>query len=615
MSPDEIRWVQKRRQVATTSLREFLVRINITGFDAGSYVDQHADNLSDLPNIGLAFSGGGWRALMNGAGALKAFDSRTLNSTAEGHIGGLLQSATYIAGLSGGGWLVGSIYTNNFTSVAAAIEDTSGSLWKFGDNLLEGPATGGVQLFRTIEYWDNIIHDVRGKRKAGFDVSITDLWARALSYQLINATTGGEFFTFSSIAGTQGFQDATQPFPMIVAEGRSPGDKIVSFNSTMYEFNPFEMGSWDADVYGFFPTQYLGTNMTAGNVTNGHQCVVGFDNCAFIMGTSSTLFNQFLLQIGSVHLPSLVKDVVIDILEDLSKDDDDIANYSPNPFYGWNNSTNPTAHSHQLTLVDGGEDYQTIPFYPLIQPVRKLDVVFAVDSSDDTPNTWPNGTSLVTTFERSQGAIANGTGFPYIPDTNTFINLGLNNRPTFFGCNSSNVTHPGNVPLVVYLPNSPYTTHSNLDTFQLATSDRQRDAMILNGYNIATMGNSTVDSTWSVCVACAILSRSFERTNTTVPSACSTCFTKFCWDGTLNATKPRTYAPTPILVQGRLLDDSASTTSPTVIVGIIVSVVIAVALIIAIILRLRISKTNHTLKSLEYQLVNRGSRYTKLNDR
>lgn len=510
---------------------------------------------------------------------------------------------------------MGSIYTNNFTSVVAAIDDTSGSLWEFGDNLLEGPATGGVQMFRSIEYWENVVHDVRGKRKAGFDVSITDLWARALSYQLINATAGGEFLTFSSIAKTQGFQDATQPFPILVAEGRSPGDKIVSFNSTMYEFNPFEMGSWDADVYGFAPTQYLGTNMTAGNVTTGHQCVVGFDNCAFVMGTSSTLFNQFLLQIGSVHLPSLVKDVVIDILEDLSQDEDDIANYSPNPFYGWNNSTNPTAHSHQLTLVDGGEDHQTIPFYPLIQPVRELDVIFAVDSSDDTPDHWPNGTSLVSTFERSQGAIANGTGFPYIPDTSTFINLGLNSRPVFFGCNSSNVTHSGNVPLVVYLPNSPYTTSSNLGTFQLATSDTQRDAMILNGYNIATMGNSTVDPAWSICVACAILSRSFERTNTTVPSACSTCFTKFCWDGTLNTTKPGTYAPTPILVQARIANESASTRSSTVMVGIIVFVVIAATLIVAIVLGLRISKAYPSLKAVKYRLFNRGSRYTQLNDR
>jgi hypothetical protein len=164
MSPNETQWVQKRRDVTTTSMREFLIRMNITGFDASSYIDQYVGNVSALPNVGLAFSGGGWRALMNGAGALKAFDSRTPNSTAKGHIGGLLQSATYIAGLSGGSWLVGSIYTNNFTTVTASVDDTSGSLWEFGNSIIEGPATGGIQIFSSAEYWDNIVNSA-GKRR------------------------------------------------------------------------------------------------------------------------------------------------------------------------------------------------------------------------------------------------------------------------------------------------------------------------------------------------------------------------------------------------------------------------------------------------------------------
>lgn len=334
-----------------------------------------------------------------------------------------------------------------------------------------------------------------------------------------------------------------QPFPIIVADSRSPGQTIVSFNSTLFEFNPFEMGSWDASVYGFIPTQYLGTNMTAGNVTTGHRCVVGYDNAGFVLGTSSTLFNAILIHAGEAQLPDIVKELIVDLLTDLSEDDDDIAKYSPNPFYGWNKNSNPAAQNQQLTLVDGGEDGQNIPFFPLIQPIRNVDIIFAVDSSSDTSNSWPNGTALVSTFERSQGGIANGTGFPYIPDVNTMINLGLNNRPTFFGCNSSNGTLGNMTPLVVYLPNSPYSTYSNLSIEQLTTNDTQRDAMILNGYNIATMGNSTVDSTWPVCVACAVLSRSLERTKTVIPTACSTCFTRFCWNGTLETSTPELYAP------------------------------------------------------------------------
>lgn len=72
------------------------------GFSTEEYFEKHTSNSSALPNIGIATSGGGWRALMSGAGVIEAFDSRTSKSK----LGGLLQSATYLAGLSGGGWLV-----------------------------------------------------------------------------------------------------------------------------------------------------------------------------------------------------------------------------------------------------------------------------------------------------------------------------------------------------------------------------------------------------------------------------------------------------------------------------------------------------------------------------
>lgn len=120
------------------------MRLNITGFDAAGFFDNNGNNASALPNIGIAVSGGGYRALMNGAGALAAFDSRTPNSTNTGQIGGLMQSATYLAGLSGGGWLVGSIFVNNFTSVQDIINtnpSVSGSLWQFGNSILEGTST------------------------------------------------------------------------------------------------------------------------------------------------------------------------------------------------------------------------------------------------------------------------------------------------------------------------------------------------------------------------------------------------------------------------------------------------------------------------------------------
>ena len=76
---------------------------------------------------------------------MQAFDSRETNSTGAGHLGGLLQSSTYVAGLSGGGWLVGSIFVNNFTTITGLLENTASPVWEFGNSIFEGPATGSIQ--------------------------------------------------------------------------------------------------------------------------------------------------------------------------------------------------------------------------------------------------------------------------------------------------------------------------------------------------------------------------------------------------------------------------------------------------------------------------------------
>jgi lysophospholipase len=149
-------------------MKEFLGQLDINDFDASSYIESHASNSSNLPNIGIAISGGGFDAFMNGAGALKAFDNRTEGATAKGQLGGLLQSATYVSALSGGSWLLASVFINNFTAVSTLQE----SLWDFtSQNILVGPAT-----MNPVQFWGNITAQVKAKEDAGFVTSSTDFW-------------------------------------------------------------------------------------------------------------------------------------------------------------------------------------------------------------------------------------------------------------------------------------------------------------------------------------------------------------------------------------------------------------------------------------------------------
>ncbi|KAF2858682.1 hypothetical protein K470DRAFT_265898 [Piedraia hortae CBS 480.64] len=555
LSSEETEWLKARRKATLGPLQNLLKRMNITGLDADTYISNHQNNESALPTISIALSGGGYRALLNGAGVLEAFDSRTINSTGHGQLGGLLQSATYLAGLSGGNWLVGSLYANNYTSVYDILHSTNdrSNLWQFENPVYEGPAAGRLQILTSIGYYKALEQSVQAKSRADFNVTITDYWGRALSYQLINDTDGGPAYTMSSIADQGWFTSGNAPLPLIVAGSRKPGELTVSTNSSVFVFDPWEMGSFDPTIYGFAPLKYVGSNFTNGRLDPNTDCVTGFDNLGFIMGTSSSLFNYLLTSVNSSEnssaLSSAFQSVLTSLLDKLGSKNRDIADWV-NPFYHYQDGSNPYAASEQLSLVDGGEDLQNIPLNPLIQPQRAVDVIFAVDSSADTNTTyptrnssagWPDGGSLIATYARSLTPIQNGTAFPSIPDANTFINLGLSSRPTFFGCDVHNLTGPS--PLIVYLPNGPYTYYSNISTSVSQLNSTVRDAMVLNGYNGATQGNGTLDDKWPACVGCAILSRSMNRTGTKVPSICTDCFDRYCWNGTVASHAPGNFNP------------------------------------------------------------------------
>ncbi|PQE14051.1 putative lysophospholipase (lpl) protein [Rutstroemia sp. NJR-2017a BBW] len=448
LSSSENEWLLLRRNKTIAPMIAFLDRANISGFNASDYIVKASNDPKILPNIGIAISGGGYRAMLNGAGFVAAADSRTANSTNVGGIGGLLQSTTYLSGLSGGAWLVGSIYINNFSTVTALRDGSSGSsVWQFGNSILKGPESSGLSIGNTADYYNVLVDDVDSKSAAGYETTVTDYWGRALSFQLVNASNGGPAYTFSSIAQDETFLSGDSPFPVLVADGRAPGTTLISLNSTVYEFNPFELGSWDPTTYGFAPLRYIGSNFSGGAIPPKLSCVRGFDQVGFV---------------GS--------------------EQNDVALFKPNPFFGYNNETNENSQSLALTLVDGGEDGQNIPLSPLIQPFRALDVVFAIDSSADTTFYWPNGTSL-----------------------------------------------------------------SNFSTFKPTYNNSERDQMIQNGYNVATLGNGTVDSEWLTCVGCAVISRSLFKTHTAVPAACVACFYRYCWNGTVNSTLPKSYEPLSLL--------------------------------------------------------------------
>lgn len=566
LSPNETEWLKKRDAYTKEALRTFLDRAT-SNFSNSSLVD-NVWKSGKIPRIAVACSGGGYRAMLSGAGMLSAMDNRTNGATEHG-LGGLLQSTTYLAGLSGGNWLVGSLAWNNWTSVQHIIDTrgTDDELWDISNSILN---PGGVNILTSANRWDQISDAVEAKGDAGFNTSLADVWGRALSYDFFPTLyKGGLGYTWSTLRDADVFKNGEMPFPISVADGRYPGTQIIDLNSTLFEFNPFEMGSWDPSLNAFTDVKYLGTEVKNGTPVTQGQCVAGFDNTGFVMGTSSTLFNQFLLQLNTTSVSSFLKGFIQDFLQDLSEDSNDIAIYNPNPFrdtaYVDKNYTHGIVNSENLFLVDGGEDGENIPLVPLIQQDRDVDVIFALDNSADTDEYWPAGLSLMHTYERQFGPQGKDIAFPYVPDVDTFVNEGLNTKPVFFGCDATNTSDLAYTPpLIVYMPNNRQSYNSNTSTFKMSYSSSQRMKMYQNGFEAITRNNLTDDSNFMGCVACAVLRRKQESQNMTFPEECTKCFQNYCWDGktskkTSNVTTLDNYSGSMSFVT----DAASSTASST----------------------------------------------------
>ena len=287
---NEVNYISSRSKSTTGYLRPFALAAGLTPSDA----DRIFNNDLLRPNTAIAFSGGGLRAMLNGAGVFRALDSRTSKVP---EFSGLIQGMNYMAGLSGGNWLVGGSALNDF----ASMDDLRDNHWHLNKNLVTGVSGNPKRHVEgVLNYLLGIKGQVMEKAKAGFVVTLTDFWSLALGRQLLNPS-GGSNITWSKIQDTRSFQRSGMPYPISISNGRRPGQKIIEKNSTIYESTPYTFGSWDREVNYFFPMKYLGTSMQAGVPQDRNNCVTSFDVGAFIMGTSSSLFSGVLARVGKTR--------------------------------------------------------------------------------------------------------------------------------------------------------------------------------------------------------------------------------------------------------------------------------------------------------------------------
>ncbi|TKY85011.1 hypothetical protein EX895_006091 [Sporisorium graminicola] len=479
--------------------------------------------------------------MLVGSGTLQGFDGRNSTANQRG-TGGLLQLAQYVAGLSGGSWATAGLSMNNW----ATTQSLKDSVWNLESNLLV-PEDGKVSFYASI------LAAVAGKRTEGYQTSLTDYFGLSIATKILNGSTYGNKYSveWSDVRNTSSFTNASMPFPLIIADEREPGELIIPRNTTIWEFSPYEFGSWNPNVSAFVPIEIVGSSLNNGSsaLPDG-QCVGGYETVAWVTGTSATLFSGLYVELVTSSSDSVITKALKEIAKAVSDDQNDIS-LVPNPFYGYRgDGTVQISDLHNITLVDGGLDNENVPLWTLIEPARDLDAVIAIDSSADVTN-WPNASALYQTSLRAQYSAYSAYAFPRMPDTNTVVNRGLNTRPVFYGCNpTENVTNAGTAyngtrtPIVIYMPSYPYSALANTSTYKMEYSNSEAQGVIDNSVDVATLGGA--DSEWATCLGCAILQRGFERSGTPRPDVCTQCLNKWCWDGVTNTTTP-SYSYSPAL--------------------------------------------------------------------
>lgn len=500
ISLDESTYVSKRYATASKSLDSWLKKID-PSFDA-----------SKAPMIALTSSGGGYRAMLAGAGVVKAFDGRETDSGSA--VSGLYDAFTYHAGLSGGSWLVSSIAGNDYATVSSL----QAKLWEssLNDNLLNDLTAQPIPAAAAPVY-SAVQAQVAAKQAAGFEQTLVDPWSRLLSYGLLDGPEGKIQMTLSDIASGARFSARKAPYPVMTALGSNnfEGICIPQPNATQYEIHPFEFGSWDKGVDAFVSSKYLGTNFSNGAPTGG--CTVKFENLGFMFGISSNIFGSACSPIPANSHSSLPEALAaLTAPNQSSVPESAVFAPIPNPFQHFPPSSLIAGQS-TLQLVDGGvgEAVQGNAIWPFINR-PSVNVIIVNDNSADTSTNFPNGIEIFHTYNAAKAAGL--TRMPVIPAADVFESQGLNQKPVFFGCHSPDTV------TIIWIPNFNYTFPSGLSTYKLQYSVSETRGMISNGVAVANYGG---EKGWPLCLACGIMAK---NGNSSMPAGCAQCLQRYCFN-------------------------------------------------------------------------------------
>ncbi|KAL8283927.1 hypothetical protein RQP46_005359 [Phenoliferia psychrophenolica] len=509
LNPAEAAYIAARTAQSKMLWSTYLAGAGLTNFELKKFIPKGTPVAgSTLPNIAVSVSGGGFRAMLTGGGILSGLDSRVATAVEAG-TGGLLQLANYAVGLSGGGWCLGSWAAANYPT----FEDML-AVWDFQDEaLLPKPSDPTV-------YQDAALSTIT-KFEAGFPVSD----------DMDNPNGPGSETLVSSIQKVPNYVSHSAPFPIFYATGREPSTTNVSMLSPRYEVTPVAFGLNHPSVGSVdIPIEYLGTKMFAGHPTS--TCVEGMENAGWLLGANGNSITNPGLYVDLVTASSITPEQgqtissILSLVPDAYADSATLAN----PFMGISPLSYRATDDQLLFLLDGGASEPNItnlPIWPMIQPSRKIDVIFAIDDSGDTADAYPSGVALYIWSLVTKYAGFGVYPYPAIPTPDRFLSEGRTKRISFLGssCEPDHLTSSATItPLIIYIPkyHVNYNTNTSSSTTQYSVEEQQ--GFYANGMAIATGGQN------KECFACAVIDAQQTRNKVARTAQCEACFADYCFN-------------------------------------------------------------------------------------
>ncbi|CAI4052042.1 hypothetical protein SUVZ_14G3070 [Saccharomyces uvarum] len=591
---EESSYLKKKEIKTKNKLIDFLKSLDEARFNSKFYKRVS----KDPPRLGIAISGGGYRSMLVGTGFITQMNDY-----------GLFEYSDYIAGLSGGSWILMDLVVQNFDVDSLLTEwdldedlllgipefdiseeeivtnarkdyidnDISNKKREVGKTQIssfsefydqvelaansfeESPEECGLMkrnmnpltrlkkiffpnntftetdakigTFKTVlDFYKNLHLKIKPKKMEGFQISFTDYWGKAIIQRLKKNFDEDPNHTFSFsklVQSSEKFKECSVPLPIFVANCKNG-----LLSNVIFEFTPFEFGSWENILRLFVKLPYLGSKIVSGEAL---KCVNNFDDLGFITATSSSIFNNVLIFIWNLASQSsrdamkalnmvmgifgLGKEEIFSISKDSSRLETDYAVYQPNPFYLYPKVDNVLTNKDHLYLVDGGEDGENIPLRTLIIPERKLDVIFLLDSSSDIDN-YPNGSKLKKIFEKLDEEDIHYQ-FPK--------NIKSLTHPVVIGCNATK--RPGRdsfLPIIIYHANAYHEYVSNTSTFKITYNQSEVNNMLLTGREVFS---NDYDLHYKNCLGCILTKRTMDRLpkKKKFSPFCLQCFKDYCY--------------------------------------------------------------------------------------